>query len=736
MRAHAPQMAGALRQARALHQQGRLPEAERLYAAILAHDPDHFDALCLLAVIESQRGNFDSAAALFGKAAGINPKCALVHSSLGNALLALERHAEAAASFNRALAMEPENSAVLNNRGNALFKLKRHDEALASYDGALAVKADSAEILYNRGNVLRELTRYEEALGSYDHALNIRPEYAEALYHRCAVLRHLKRHAEALAGYERLLTVKPDYAAALCDRGNALLEIGRPEEAIEGYERALAVEPQLAEARYNRGMAFSALARHEEAARQFSQLLGDHPDFPYAKGELLYSRLHCCDWNDWAHDAARVERDVAAGKRAATPFAFLCASESPSSQLQCAKTYIEDRHSASPPAAWTGEHYLHDRIRVAYLSADFHDHATAHLTAELFELHDKTRFETHAISLGPERNDDWRLRLERAFTRFHDVRCRGDRAVASMLRNLEIDIAVDLQGHTRGSRPGILAYRPAPIQVNYLGYPGTMGADFIDYILADRITIPQILRPFYTEKVIYLPDMYQPSDTRRRIADSAPTRGEAGLPQDGFVFCSFVASYKISPPTFDSWMRLLAEINGSVLWLLAGNADAVRNLRRNAQIRGIAPERLVFAPRMKLEHHLARHRLADLFLDSLPINAHTTASDALWAGLPLLTCLGSSFAGRVAGSLLNALGLPELIAATREEYEALALDLARDRDKLAAIRAKLARNRQTHALFDTDRLRRHIESAYETMLERLQRGALPASFAVAPLDLR
>ena len=736
MRAHVPEMAGALRQARALHQQGRLPEAERLYAAILEHDPDHFDALCLLGVIESQRGNYESAAALFGKAARLDPKCALVHSSLGNALLALERHAEAAASFGRALAMEPDHSEVLNNRGNALFKLKRYDEALASYDRALAVKADSAEILYNRGNVLRELTRYEEALGSYGRALAIRPEYAEALYHRCAALRHLKRHAEALAGYERLLAIKPEHAAALCDRGNALLEIGRHDKAVESYDRALAVEPRLAEARYNRGIALSALARHEEAAREFAELLNSDPDFPYAKGELLYSRLHCCDWKHWAQDVAQVERDVAAGKRVATPFALLCASESPTSQLQCAKTFIEDRHSASAPALWDGDRCRHDRIRVAYLSADFHDHATAYLTAELFELHDKSRFETHAISLGPERDDEWRIRLAKAFTRFHDVRHRGDRDVASLLRTLEIDIAVDLQGHTRGSRPGILAYRPAPIQVNYLGYPGTMGADFIDYILADRITIPQDQRPFYTEKVIYLPDMYQPNDPRRRIADNTPTRGEAGLPEGGFVFCSFVASYKISPPTFDSWMRLLAKIEGSVLWLLAGNADAVRNLRRNAQIRGIAPQRLVFAPRMKLEHHLARHRLADLFLDSLPINAHTTASDALWAGLPVLTCLGSSFAGRVAGSLLNALGLPELIAETREEYEALALDLAQNTDKLAALRAKLARNRQTHALFDTDRLRRHIESAFATMLERLQRGALPASFAVAPLDQR
>jgi protein O-GlcNAc transferase len=734
MKSHASDIAGALYKARTLHQRGRLAEAEALYAAILRHDPDHFEALCLLGVIESQRGHFDSAVALFGKAATLDPNCALAHSSVGNALLALERHEEAVASFSRALAIEPNRSEVLNNCGNALFKLKRLGEALSRYDRALAIEADSAEILYNRGNVLRALNRHQEALASYDRALALRPEYAEALYNRGAALRELKRHTEALAGYDRLLAIRPHYAAALCDRANALLELGRSEEAIEGYDRALAVEPRFAEARYNRGIALSALARHEEAARQFAELLSSDPDFPYAKGELLFSRLHCCDWNDNVLDVARLERDVAAGKRAATPFAFLCASESPNTQLQCAKTYVEDRWVAAAPALWTGDPYRHDRIRVAYLSADFHDHATAHLTAELFELHDKSRFETHAISLGPDRNDEWRTRLRKAFTRFHDVRNHSDRDVAALLRNLEIDIAVDLKGHTSGSRPGILAFRPAPIQVNYLGYPGTMGADFIDYVLADRLVIPDEQHPFYTEKVVYLPDTYQPNDTRRRIDEHAPTRDEAGLPEDGFVFCSFVASYKISPPTFDSWMRLLAKVDGSALWLLAGNADAVGNLRRSAHIRGITPERLVFAPRVKLERHLARHRLADLFLDSLPINAHTTASDALWAGLPVVTCLGAGFAGRVAGSLLNALGLPELITETREDYEALALNLAQDRDRLAAVRGKLARNRQTHPLFDTDRLRRHIESAFETMSERLRRGQLPASFAVAPVD--
>jgi predicted O-linked N-acetylglucosamine transferase (SPINDLY family) len=728
------EIADELQTALTLHQQGRLEQAEAVYQAILNRDPNHFDAQCLLGVIASQRKNFAAAIGLFNRALKLNPNSTAAHSGAGNALAALGRHEEAAASFDRALAIDPGQPEVLNNRGNALLVLKRHDEALESYNRGLIIRPAAAEILYNRGNLLFELGRTEEALADYDRALAVKPAYPEALHKRGAALRELRRVAEALASYESALAIRPDFAEALNDRGNALLELKRHGDALASYERAMTVRPGFAEALYNSGTTLCSLGRHAEAARQFTQLLNIEPDFAYAKGELLHSQLHCCDWNDYAHHVEQIESDILAGKRAATPFAFLSVSESPPAQLQCAKIYRGHKIPVSARALWTGERYRHKKIRVAYLSADFHSHATTHLTAELFERHDQSRFETHAISFGPDNQDDMRSRLQGAFTHFIDVRKRSDREVAILLRKLEIDVAVDLKGYTQDSRPRIMAFRPGPIQVNYLGYPATMGADFIDYILADRFTVPEVESGFYTEKVVHLPDMYQPSDTKRRISQHTPTRAAAGLPQTGFIFCSFVANYKIVPAVFDSWMRLLAQVKNSVLWLLAGNEDAVRNLRRRAEMRGIVPERLVFAPRMRPEDHLARHRLADLFLDTLPINAHTTASDALWAGLPVVTCLGASFAGRVAGSLLNALGLPELITDTREDYEALALNLARDANRLASLRAKLAQNRCTHPLFDTDRLRRHIESAFETMLERCRRGEPPAGFTVAPCD--
>lgn len=398
----------------------------------------------------------------------------------------------------------------------------------------------------------------------------------------------------------------------------------------------------------------------------------------------------------------------------------------------CAQTYTADRFPPTPAPLWAGEIYRHERIRVAYLSADFHEHATTHLMAGLFEHHDRERFEITAVSFGPDRQDAMRQRVAAACDRFLDVRGRRDAEVAGMLRALEIDIAVDLKGHTQGNRAGILAHRPAPVQINYLGMPATMGAGYIDYLIADPRVIPPAEFPHYAEQILYLPDSYQATDDTRAIAAHTPSRAELALPEDGFVFCCFNNSYKITPDLFALWMRLLGAIPGSVLWLLDDNPAATRNLCAAAQRHGIAPERLVFAPRIDAAAHLARHRRADLFLDTLPYNAHTTASDALWSGLPVLTCAGRTFAGRVAASLLHAVGLPELITRDHAGYAALALALARDPGRLAALRTRLAQQRTSSPLFGTDRFRRHLEAAYVTLRERQRRGEPPAAFSVVP----
>lgn len=435
--------------------------------------------------------------------------------------------------------------------------------------------------------------------------------------------------------------------------------------------------------------------------------------------------MRICDWCNFDSECTHLISSIRNGSLNTAPFPFLMIPSSSDDQLQCAKLWVANNFDLADRLIWQGGRYDHDRIRIAYLSADFHGHATGYLIAELFEIHDRSRFELIAFSFGPEDQSEMRQRLSAAFDKFIDVRNASDREVATLARKFEVDIAVDLKGFTTDSRTGVFALRAAPVQVSYLGYPGTMGADYIDYLIADRVLIPAASQKYFAEKIAYLPNSYQVNDRRRRIAEKILTRAELGLPADAFVFCCFNNNYKITPAVFECWMRLLKQVEGSVLWLFEDNASAASNLRKEAQARGLNPERLVFARRMALPEHLARHRLADLFLDTLPCNAHTTASDALWAGLPVLTQIGETFAGRVAASLLTAIGLPELITSTPQAYEDLAIELATNSEKLAAIKRKLADNRLTTPLFDTKLFAKHIEAAYTTMHERCRAGLPP-----------
>jgi predicted O-linked N-acetylglucosamine transferase (SPINDLY family) len=615
----------------------------------------------------------------------------------------------------------------------AQSRLGRLQDALASYDNALAIKPEHPEVLNNRGITLRQLKRFDEALANSDRALAIKPDYAEALNNRAIALRELKRFDEALASYDKALAIKPDYAEAWNNRGNVLGEVKRFEDAVTSYDRALKIDPDNADALYNRGDSLQRLKRLQEALASYEKALAIQPDHPGAFGALAGAARQICDWTRTAALEGEIRAHVEQGKSIVPPFTLLGYSSDAALQLKAATSYIQSKLQIAPEPLWNGTIYRHDKVRIAYLaylSADFHRHATAYLMAELFELHDRKRFEVIGVSFGAEDRSDIRARIVKSFDQFHDVRLKTDREVAKLLSELQVDIAIDLMGYTREGRPEILAHRPAPIQVSYIGYPGTQGAPFIDYVIADSIVLPFDQEPFYTEKIIQLPDCYQANDSRRRIAERTPTRREIGLPEHGVVFCCFNNNYKITPPVFEIWMRLLRAVEGSVLWLLADNAVAQNNLRGEAASRGIDPARLVFAGRLPVEEHLARHRLADVFLDTLPVNAHTTASDALWAGLPLITCRGKAFAGRVAASLLNAVGLPELVTTSLDEYEALALQLASDASLLQSIRAKLAQNRLRSPLFDTDRFRRHIETAYLTAWEIWQRGESPRSFRV------
>ncbi|MGB8841525.1 MAG: tetratricopeptide repeat protein [Aliidongia sp.] len=756
-----------LAEAMTLHQAGALDEAAQRYLRILQRAPRDFNALHFLGVLRLTQGKPSEAVRLIRQALAIDGRTPDPHVNLGNALAALGQLDQAVMSYRAALRLDPNLPQAHYNIGKALKSQGKLDEAVAAYRHALRLAPGYVEALYNLGNALKEGGRLDEALACYDRVLPLKPALAEAWLNRGNTLRLLHRIDEAAASYRQVLAIDPGSLEALNNLGNVLVALKQYEPALALLQRAAALAPHSVETQINLSSCLLASGHLAEAAQHCHAALTIHPDAVDAHytlgliqigqdqpGDALASFNRAldlaperqdvlslavatadrsCDWPAAAALTARLDRDLAQGDLAIEPFYFFIRHDQPRAQRLCAENYARNNDLTGRPAIWRGEAYRHDKIRIAYLSADLCNHATAYLTAELFERHDQTRFETTAISFGPRHGDEFGVRLENAFGRFIDVTGRSDRATALLLRELEIDLAVDLKGYTRDSRPGILAFRPAPLQLNFLGFPGTMGAAHIDYILADRFIIPEAHQDFYSEKVVYLPDSYQPNDSKRRIADHVPSRAEAGLPETGFVFCSFNNSYKITPTMFGLWMSLLHRVAGSVLWLLADNATAIDNLRRSAAQHGIAPDRLVFAPRIAAADHLARHRLADLMLDTLPCNAHTTASDALWAGLPLVTCAGTSFAGRVAGSLLMAARLPELIAGTLDDYAALALDLAQNPDRLAALKVRLARDRNSLPLFDSDRFRRHLEHAYETMWQRQQRGEPPSSFAVPPL---
>ena len=589
---------------------------------------------------------------------------------------------------------------------------------------ALSVNPRSIDALFNRARALIGLNRHTEAVASLDTALSLRPNIPELLLTRGNALLALNRAAEALASFDQALAVKPDFPEAWNNRGNALSALKRLDEALLSYERALEVRPRDVGALHHRALTLLELKRYEEAAEAFAQVLKIEPDFPYARGNLVYCRLNACEWEGLGDACAQIAARLRVGARVVTPIQHAAFSSSLEDQLQAARIWSADKFPPEPPLS-LGEAYRHERIRIAYLSADFHSHATAALMAGVFECHDRRDFQTVAVSFGPDDRSEMRGRLAASFDSFIEVQDKSDGEVAALLRQMEVDILVDLKGYTQDSRPGILAHRAAPLQVSYLGFPGTMGVDYIDYIIADRTVIPVRHAAFYSEKIAYLPDTYQANDAKRRISENTPARRHVGLPETGFVFCCFNNNFKIMPEIFTIWMRLLKAVEGSVLWLLEDNAAASRNLRREAVARGLAPERLIFAQRANLDAHLARHRLADLFLDTLPYNAHTSASDALWAGLPLITCLGESFAGRVAASLLHAIGVPELITESLGDYEAFALSLARDPALLTALKAKLAHNRNGSPLFDTQRFTRNLEAIYRVTWER-HRQRLPA----------
>ncbi len=691
-------MTAKLQQARQLHQAGRLDEAARLYEEILRAEPANSDALCQLGLVWLQRGDGGRAEQL----------------------------------LSQAVMTRPESAEAQFYHGCALQLLGRHEDALDAMDATLRARPDNAAAHHNRASSLMALGRTAEALPSFDRAIALRPGYVEAMYHRGHAALELGRLAEALASFSSVLVLRPDHADAMQYRGVTLLALRRNEEALDCFDRVRAARAGNANLLYDRANALSNLKRFDEAIAECEALLALDPHYPYGRGVLAHCKLHACDWKDWVQLKADITLGLQGNERGVSPFDLKALSASMEEQLLAAKIWIADQAPPQPPLA-PARGYRHDKIRIAYVSAEFRPHPAAQLLAGVFEHHDRAAFETVAISFGPEMGGGFRARLERAFDRFISVPTKTDAEIAATLRAAEADIVVDLMGLTGECRPRIFAARPAPVQVSFLGFPGTTGAGYMDYIVADEIVLPAAARKYFVEQPVYLPGSFMPGDDAR-AKPSPPSRTQAGLPENGFVFCSFNNAYKFAPETFAIWMRLLNAVPDSVLWLPQSNPIAARHLKAEAHALGVDQTRIVFAPFLDdWNDHLARLALADLFLDTLPYNAHSTANDALWMGVPVLTALGESFAGRVAASQLYALGLPELVTDSLKAYEALALKLAHEPDALAAIRQRLAANRTTSPLFDTARYTRHLEAAYTEMVARARDGHAPQSFTVEPL---
>ena len=687
-------------QAQELQQRGQLERACELYGAIIERSPDRADSYYKRANILNALGRLEAAIADYEKAIALNPSYAHAFCNRGSVLERLGRHAESLASYDRAIALEPEDPLAHYNRGSVLREMRRFEEALASYQNAISLRNDYVEAHVNRGNVLEELGRHEEAVRSYDRAIELSSTYAEAFLGRGVSLHMLRRFEAAAANYDKSIALKPHYSGAFLNRGNLMLDQKRYDAAVSNYEKVIELDAANAEAHHYLGSCLVRLKQLERAVACFDSAMKLDPQRKYLAGDRVAAKMQACDWRNLDFDLQAMTDAVKAGKPVCNPLTMLALVDSPEMQRAAASIWVDEQYPPDNALGAPARRPRGEKIRVGYFSADFCNHPVARLTAGLYEAHDRSKFEIIAFAFGVKVADSMRSRLERSFDEFIDVRDRTDMEVAELSRQLCIDIAVDLGGHTDQQRSGIFALRAAPLQLSYIGYLGTLAAPYMDYLVADRTMIPASETQHYTEQIIFLPS-YQVNDPERAIANRTFSREDLQLPQRGFVFSCLNATHKILPATFEMWMRILKRVPDAVLLLYSDNPLSERNLRAEAQRLGIAPQLLVFAKLLPVDQYMARFRPLDLFLDTAPYNAGTTASDALWAGLPVLTCPGRCLASRYAASLLEAVGLPELIAANAKEYEDTAVRLALNPSDCKRIREKLAANRATAPLFDS-----------------------------------
>ncbi len=707
-----------------LSRRGDASAAIAVFEESLAIEPGNARALNNLGQLLTREGRAEKAIEILSRAIALNPSYAPALVNLGVAYARTGSIQRAIDCYQHALALNPRLTEALVNLGGAFLRSNRSEAALDCYDRAIALSPPDPRTLAGRGEVLLALKRYRDALASFDGALHGSPGLGAAQLGRAHALEALGRAAEAIDAYHQAAACDPADASVYMSSGQMMLRLGSGASALAAFDALLALDRDHLLGKEGRAKALVSLGRHEQALHALGDLMKCAAPVDYLPGYHFYAQLCCCDWSGYESTRRDIAAGVDGGERVDVPLSFLAHSPEPDEQLACARIYAaaECAVSARVTRAVRADA---NRLRIGYLSSDFRDHPVAQLTAALFECHDRSRFETYGFCAAPNDGSDMRRRLAAAFEHFEDVSALPDERLAEHIAALGMDILIDLGGHTSGSRTRVLAYRPAAVQISFLGFPGTLRADFIDYLIADRQVIPEADRRHYAEQVIYLPDSYLPTGFAGR-QPPAPTRAAAGLPDEGFVFCCFNAPFKFTPDVFGGWTRILKAVPTSILWLRAGSAAMKRNLEREAAERGVDPARLIWAPRVpSIEEHVARLALADVFLDTSPYNAHTTASEALAAAVPVITQRGRTFASRVATSLLHAIGLDHLSVDTPADYERLAIELAQSPTGLAALKAHLKRARSSAPLFDTVRYCRHLEDAFVEAAARVRRGEPP-----------
>ena len=714
-----------IQQLNLLIKEGKFIEVENLSKEILKTQPKNPSINHTLGIAQQKIGKLKEAEINYKKAIELKPDYFECYYNMGFLFGIINRFDEAKHSFKKAISIKTDFFQAYSSLGGIQYRVGKLKEAETSYKKAIALKPDYAEAYMNLGSTYHKLNKFLEAEMSYKKAIELKPDYAEAYMNLGSTYHKLNKFLEAEMNYKKAIELKPDYAEAYMSLGLNNHKIHKFLEAETSYKKAIELKPDYAKAHCNLGNLQDSQKKFIESLVSYDRAYALDPEIDFLLGSLQHTKMHLCMWDDFSINIDDLTKKINRGGKTVTPLTLLALIDDPKIHRKAAETFSNNRVPKSNFFPKISHYYEHKKIRLGYFSGDFRNHPVAFLTAELYELHDRTKFEIHAFSFGPDENDKFNMRIKKNVDHFHDVRMMSNDDVVKLSRSLEIDIAIDLTGFTTEARVDIFTMLAAPTQVNYLGYAGTMSMNSMDYLIADHTLIPKESKKFYSEKIVYMTNSYQVNISKTDVSKITFLRHEVGLPETSFIFCCFNNHYKITPSIFASWMRILKATNDSILWLLVEDVNAKKNLKQQAIKFGIDEERLIFAKKLPHAENLKRIQTAGLFLDTFPYNAHTTASDALRMGLPVLTCMGQSFASRVAASLLKAVNLSELITVTQDEYETLAIDLATHPKKLKTIKEKLANNLPTSPLYDSKLFTGHLEAAYLTMHNRCRKKLNP-----------